>query len=147
MYKNILVPIDGTTRSNHAVKAASALARATGANLTIFHAMIEFRSPVYPDGVGYEWPSKAEYAKAAVRETEKFLKKAAAIASAQGVPVKTSHAFDDSPARATIAAAKKARADVIVMASHGRKGLEKLLLGSVTQRVLARTTLPVLVVR
>lgn len=59
----------------------------------------------------------------------------------------TAHSYSDSPAEAILATAKKFKADLIVMASHGRKGLDKLLLGSETQRVLARTKLPVLVVR
>ena len=57
------------------------------------------------------------------------------------------YAYNDSPAEAIVAAATKAKADVIVIASHGRKGLQKFLLGSETQKVLALTKLPVLVVR
>ena len=57
------------------------------------------------------------------------------------------HLFGDAPADEILAYAKKMKADLIVMASHGRKGFEALLLGSETQKVLARTTVPVLVVR
>jgi nucleotide-binding universal stress UspA family protein len=73
--------------------------------------------------------------------------KARALAAKEGVAATTAHAHDDETASAVVAAASKTKADLIVMASHGRKGLEKLLIGSETQRVLARTKIPVLVVR
>jgi nucleotide-binding universal stress UspA family protein len=65
----------------------------------------------------------------------------------RGVRIKTAQASSDLVAESIIAAAKKHRSDVIVMASHGRKGLKRLLLGSETQQVLVRSSLPVLVLR
>ena len=65
----------------------------------------------------------------------------------KGVKVATVYVYNDSPAEAIVAAATKAKADLIVIASHGRQGLQKLLLSSETQKVLALTKLPVLVVR
>ena len=97
--------------------------------------------------MGFDWPSERQYAKDSVREAEKLLARARDIASRAGVESNAVHVHDDDVASAVVAAAAKSKSDLIVMASHGRKGLEKLLIGSETQRVLARTKLPVMVVR
>lgn len=115
--------------------------------LLIFHASRTYEALYYPDGVGMVWPPKEKYEKEAAAGADKVLKGASALAKKLGVKATTAHSYSDSPAEAIIATAKKFKADLIVMASHGRKGLDKLLLGSETQRVLARTKLPVLVVR
>lgn len=147
MFKRILVATDNTTQSNHAVHAAAALAKGLGAALTVFHASRTYKSPYYPDDVGFSWPAEEQYSKESSTNADKLLTRASALAKKQGVRVAKEHVFSDSPAEAIIVAAKKAKADLIVMASHGRKGLDKLLLGSETQKVLARTKLPVLIVR
>jgi nucleotide-binding universal stress UspA family protein len=147
MFKRILVGTDGTTLSNRAVRAASALAKELGAALTIFYASRTYQSLYIPDGVGFAWPPEEDYSKETSAGAKKLLTRASALAEQRGVKAATVHAYSDSPADAVIAAATKAKADLIVMASHGRKGLDKLLLGSETQKVLARTKLPVLVVR
>ena len=147
MFKFILVPIDGTTQSNHAVKTAAALAKNLGATLMVFHASRTYQSMYLPEGMPMAWPPEKQYLKEASAGADKVLKSATALAKRQGVQATTAHSHSDSPAAAILATAKKFKADLIVMASHGRRGLDKLLLGSETQRVLARTTLPVLVVR
>ena len=147
MFKVILVSTDGTAQSNHAVKAAARLAADLGATLRIFHASRTYEALYFPDGAGLAWPPKENYQKEAAASADKVLKTATALATKIGVKAVTMHSYSASPAEAIIAAAQKSKADLIVMASHGRKGLEKLLLGSETQRVLARTKLPVLVVR
>jgi len=147
MFKVILVPTDGTTPSNHAVKTAAALATDLGASLMVFHASRTYDALYFPDGVGMVWPPKERYQKEAAIGADKVLASASAVAKKLGAKATTAHSYSDSPADAILAAAKKCKADLIVMASHGRKGLDKLLLGSETQRVLARTKLPVLVVR
>ena len=126
MFKRILVPTDGTTPSNHAVKTAAALAKSLGATLTIFHAKRTWKE------------SSAD--------ADTLLERASALANKQGVKTATSLASSDSPAEAIVVAARRAKADLIVMASHGRKGLDKLLMGSEMKKVLAGTKLPVLVV-
>ena len=63
MFKLILVPIDGTTQSNRAVKTAAALATDLGATLIVFHASHTYQSLYYPDGVGMTWPPKTQYEK------------------------------------------------------------------------------------
>jgi nucleotide-binding universal stress UspA family protein len=147
MFKLILVSTDGTTQSNHAVKTAAKLATDLGATLMVFHASRSYQSHYYPDAAGLAWPPEKRYMKESLAGADKLLTSATALAKKLGAKATTAHSYSDSPAEAIIAAAKKFNADLIVMASHGRKGLDKLLLGSETQRVLARTTLPVLVVR
>lgn len=147
MFKLILVSTDGTATSSHAVKTAARLAGDLGATLLIFHASRTYEALYFPDGVGMAWPPKEKYESEATASADKVLKSARALAKKADVKVTTAHSYTDSPAEAIVATAKKFKADLIVMASHGRKGLNKLLLGSETQRVLARTKLPVLVVR
>ena len=147
MFRRILVPTDGSAHSGRAVKSAARLARTCRASLTIFHAIPPYRTPYVAEGMNYAWPTETQYLKSTDRQARKVLAKARAIASRNGVAARTLQAYEDDTSRAIIAAARKTRAGLIVMASHGRRGLEKLLLGSETQKVLARTKLPVLVVR
>jgi len=147
MFKRIFVAIDGTSHSARAVKAGAALAISLGAKLTLFHASRTYKSHYYPDAGVIAWPPEKQYLKDSSANADTVLSVASALAQKQGVSADTMHAYSDSPAEAIIAAAKKAKADVIVMASHGRKGIDKLLLGSETQKVLAYTKLPVLIVR
>ena len=147
MFKRILVATDGSTRSNHALKAAARFAKTFDASLTIFHAIPEYRMPYYPESAVYDWPSEAQYIKDSVKEAAKLLGKARALVAKYGVKATVAYTHSDAPSEALIKAARKVRADVIVMASHGRKGLERLLLGSETQKVLTHSKLPVLVVR
>ena len=147
MFHRILVSTDGSPRSSRAIKTAAELAQTHGATLTIFHAIPTYRTPYYAEGMGFAWPSETQYLKGMGREAARILAGARALAAKQGVASTAVHAQGDDIALAIVAAAGKARADLIVMASHGRKGLGKLLLGSETQKVLARTGVPVLVVR
>jgi nucleotide-binding universal stress UspA family protein len=147
MFRRILCATDGSKRSAHAVKTAAALAHGSGALLTIVHVTPDYRTPYYPDGVMIDWPSEKDYKRDCKAAADKVFAKDAALALKEGVEAETIHLFGDSPADEILGAARKAKADLIVMASHGRKGFEALLLGSETQKVLARTSVPVLVVR
>lgn len=147
MFRRILCATDGSKRSTHAVKTAAALAHGSGALLTLVHVTPDYRTPYYPDGVMIDWPSEKDYKRDCKAAAAKVFEKDASLALKEGVQVETQHLFGDSPAEEILAAARKAKADLIVMASHGRKGFEALLLGSETQKVLARTNVPVLVVR
>lgn len=147
MFRRIVVSTDGSPRSNRAIKSAAALARICGASLTIFHAIPAYRTPYYAEGMSFAWPSETQYLKGTDREAAKLLARARALAAKQGVAATMAQAHSNDTSLAIVAAAGKARADLVVMASHGRKGVEKLLLGSETQRVLARTRIPVMVVR
>jgi len=147
MFKRILCATDGSKRSTHAVRTAAALAHGSGALLTLVHVTPDYRTPYYPDGVMIDWPSEKDYKRDCKAAADKVFAKDTALALKEGAEAEALHLFGDSPADEILGAAKKVKADLIVMASHGRKGFEAMLLGSETQKVLARTNVPVLVVR
>ncbi len=147
MYKTLLVATDGSKLSDKAVAHAIGLAQAVGASLTAFYAAPDYPMPAYADGVVYEPVSRKEYAKLAAEDAQKILGAAATKAEAAGVACKTAYAIAAAPWEAILAAAKKNKSDAIVMASHGRRGISAVLLGSETQKVLTHSKLPVIVVR
>jgi len=147
MYSHLLVATDGSKLSDKAVTQAIALAKATKASITLFHATLNIPQAVYADGVSVQMTPPSDYMKQAKAHAAKILDRAAKKAQAAGVSCATSHAVSDAPWEAILAAAKKAKADTIVMASHGRRGLAGLLLGSETTKVLTHSKIPVLVVR
>jgi nucleotide-binding universal stress UspA family protein len=147
VYKHILVATDGSRISGKAVTHAIALAQALKAELTAFYASPDYPLPAYADGVVYEPVSKKQYEALARKEAEKILTAVQLKAEAGGVECDTLHAIANAPWEAILAAAKKAKCDAIVMASHGRRGVSALLLGSETQKVLTHSKLPVVVVR
>jgi len=147
MYKQLLVPTDGTKLSDKAVAQAIELATALGAGITFLHTTAGMPRPIYTDGVSPAFATRTEYNERAKADAMKILDKASAKAKAAGIASKTVHVTTDAPWESIIAVAKKAKADAIVMASHGRRGLASLLLGSETTKVLTHSTVPVLVVR
>jgi nucleotide-binding universal stress UspA family protein len=147
MYTNLLVPTDGSKLSDKAVTQALELAKALKAKITVFHASPDYPMPVYAEGVAVEMISRREYTKRAKEDSQKVLDRIAAKAKASGVECTTVHAIAAAPWEAILACAKKAKCDGIVMASHGRRGLAGLLLGSETTKVLTHSKIPVLVVR
>jgi nucleotide-binding universal stress UspA family protein len=147
MYKNLLVATDGSKLSDKAVAHAIGLAQAVGAKLTVFYAAPDYPLPAYADGVVYEPVSRKEYAKLAATDAEKILSGAASKAAAAGLQAETTYTIAAAPWEAILAAAKKHKCDAIVMASHGRRGVSAMLLGSETQKVLTHSKLPVIVVR
>lgn len=147
MFKNILVATDGSKLSDKAVAHAIDLAQALGARLTAFYAAPDFPLPAYADGVVYEPVSRKEYTKLAAEDAQKILDAVTAKAAAAGLESKTAYSIAAAPWEAILAAAKKHKCDAIVMASHGRRGVSALLLGSETSRVLTHSPIPVLVVK
>jgi len=147
MYKTLLVATDGSKLSGKALAHAIALAKGLGGSLTAFYVAPDYPVPAYADGMVYEPVSRREYAKLAENDAKKILDAAAAKARAAGVECTTAHAIAAAPWEAILAAAKKHKADAIVMASHGRRGLAAVLLGSETQKVLTHSKIPVIVVR
>jgi nucleotide-binding universal stress UspA family protein len=128
MYKRILIATDGSPLSDKAVEHGLSLAALTGASAVALKVVKRIES---------QWGDAAQAMVDGVK----------AQGEAQGVSVKPVIAKSDLVAEAIISAAKKHKCDVIVMASHGRKGLKRLLLGSETQHVLTHSSLPVLVLR
>ena len=144
MFKHILVPVDGSSTAQLAVDKAIGLAKAFGARVSAI-----FVIDPYPfTGVGTDFAyGQAEYLSAATAEANAAIKAAKTMFEGAGVSVATSVVEAHTAWRGVVQAAESMQADLIVMGSHGRSGLEKLVLGSVTQAVLAHTRLPVLVVR
>ena len=147
MYKHLLVATDGSKLSGKAVAHAIALAKPLGAKITAFYAAPEMPLPVYAEGVVFQPLSKKEYTASMTKEANKVLEAVVARAKAAGVSCTGSHAIAPSPWEAILAASKRTKCDVIVMASHGRRGVSALLLGSETQKVLTHSKIPVIVVR
>ncbi|HXU54324.1 MAG TPA: universal stress protein [Casimicrobiaceae bacterium] len=147
MYKNILVATDGTRLSGKAITQAVALAKALGARLTAFYASPDYPLPVYAEGAIVEPMSRREYAAICKEEADRILGAVAAKAKSARVALNAVHVVNSTPWRAILAAARRHRCDAIVMASHGRRGVSALLLGSETQKVLTHSKIPVVVVR
>lgn len=145
MYKHLLVPIDGSKLSDKAVIRAAALAKATGARVTLMHVVPEYPMQIYAEGVSVTMVSRRDFAKAMKDEATKLLERAAA--KVKDAEVDTLQVTGNAPWEAILAGAKKSKADTIVMASHGRRGIASLLLGSETTKVLTHSKIPVLVVR
>ena len=144
MFKHILVPVDGSATAALAVDKAIGLARAFSSKVTVV-----FVIDPYPfAGVGSDFSyGQTEYLNAATAEANAAIKSAREAFEKASVPVTTSIVEAHAAWRGVVDAASGIQADLIVMGSHGRSGLEKLVLGSVAQHVLSHTHLPVLVVR
>lgn len=147
MFKNILVPTDGSSLSKRAAKQAADLAKATGARITAFHVAPAYKFAMNEDYVPRDYALPTDYAAHVAKVAEKHLGDVTKIAKAAGVSCEGHYASSDFPADAIVKAAKKYKCDGILMASHGRSGLGKLFLGSETQKVLAAVSIPVIVVR
>jgi nucleotide-binding universal stress UspA family protein len=146
MYKHILISTDGSEVARKGVDHGLSLAKSVGAKITIV--MATERWPVY---AGPEWiPGPTEMAEYEARQKEAattVLADVKAAADRLGVDAATVHVPEAQPAEAIIATANEQHCNLIVMASHGRRGLRRLLLGSQTSEVLLSSPVPVLVVR
>lgn len=143
MYRDLLVPIDGSPLANATIEQAVAYARASGARLTFFHARPDYAAT--GDGALLHAMAPAAFDEAAAGNAQALLAKAEAAARGAGVTADSVVAVSDRAHQAILAAASGLGCDLIFMASRGRRGLTRILKGSVTQKVLQETTLPVLV--
>jgi nucleotide-binding universal stress UspA family protein len=148
MYKNILVPHDGSDLSDEAADHAIALARSVKSRLTLLH-VVAHRHLVLDEGVSSRVVQNLErdYEAAAKTNAEDRIARVAARARKSGVESESKVIVADDPYKEIIDQARSLGCDLIVMASHGRRGLEGLLLGSETVKVLTHSSTPVLVVR
>jgi nucleotide-binding universal stress UspA family protein len=148
MFKHILLPTDGSKLSDRAVKKGIEFAQSAGARVTAVHVIPEFRMVVEE---GFVSPMSAELKKRFENESQqharKMLDKVAKAAAAAGVKCDTVAVVSDYPYQQIIETARKQKCDLIIMASHGRRGLSSLLLGSETAKVLTHSKIPVLVMR
>ena len=147
MFKRILIATDGSTLSRKAVSTGIALAAQHGAELLALTVVPRYPKSYFDGAMVFAPDDIARVEKQWTAAAEETLAAVATRAKSSGVKVKTVSASSDLVAESIIAAAKKHKADLIVMASHGRKGIKRLLLGSETQHVLTHSTLPVLVLR
>ncbi|HZQ73843.1 MAG TPA: universal stress protein [Burkholderiales bacterium] len=148
MFKHVLIPTDGSQLSRKAIDAGIAFAKESGARVTGYYALEEPTPAVY--GEGYQFPDGGQSSaqeSAQRKEGARYVDEIARAAKAAGVAFDADVTKAVSPYEGIVKAAREHDCDVIFMASHGRKGLARLALGSVTSNVLTHSTVPVLVYR
>lgn len=145
MFKHILLPTDGSPAAESAVHACIKFAKHTGASITAIHVMPELHMFTYEPGVTESVQEQVR--KDREMHSKKYLGLVEQRAAAAGVPCTGILMTSDYPHESIIAAARDNHCDLIAMASHGRKGIKGLLLGSETQKVLTHSAIPVLVFR
>lgn len=145
MFKHILIPTDGSKLSEEAAKQGIRLARELGAHVTCFHAIPRFHTSDVM--LGLLETSRGDYEKAAMNYATNYTGFVSRVARSAGVECAVEYATTDDAAAAIVDAARKHKCDLILMASHGRRGMQSLLLGSETQKVLTHSNIPVLVYR
>jgi nucleotide-binding universal stress UspA family protein len=145
MYKHILIPTDGSHLSETAVKQGVALAKSLGAKVTGITVSLSYHIFAIDPLMVSDPPE--QYQKDCEVRAAEYLGAIEAIAKAGGVPCDVVHVIADHPYQAIIDAARTRGCDLIVMASHGRKGMAALVLGSETVKVLTHSKIPVLVCR
>jgi nucleotide-binding universal stress UspA family protein len=145
MFKHILVATDGSDVAQKGVEQGLSLAKALGAKVTAVTVTEPLTAMMAGEAV-IALPLD-DYDKGASENAARILGGVSAAAAAAGVACSTLHVKDQFPAEGIVEAAKAEGCDLIVMASHGRSGLSKLLLGSQTTRALTLSEVPVLVCR
>ena len=145
MYKRILLPTDGSAASDSAVVAGVDFAKSVGAEIVAMTATPGFHAFTTNAEMLEQTPQ--EYAQSSREHGQRMLDDVAAVARDAGVPCTSVLRVSDDPYEAIISAARDNQCDLIVMASHGRRGIKGLLLGSETQKVLVHSAIPVLVHR
>lgn len=145
MFKTILLPTDGSPLSDKATATAIQFAQLNGAKIIGINVVQPFPFASMSDG-GIAFDAGI-YERQMQESAQAYIDKIGAAAQAANVPFEGMVALSASPHEEIVAAAIKFNCDIILMASHGRKGLNKLFVGSETQKVLAHTTLPVMILR
>jgi nucleotide-binding universal stress UspA family protein len=150
MFTQVLVAIDGSPTGNRGLKAAIGLATDQKAALSIVHVIDSMAGVSYVGDIGYVPAGYIDTMLDDLRtHGRKILAKAEAVARESGVDVKTllTESKGGSIADAILGAARKVRADVIVLGTHGRRGLSRVLMGSDAEAVLREARIPVMLVR
>lgn len=145
MYKRILLPTDGSEASQRAIQSGVDFARSIGAEAVVMTATPEFHALTANAEMLEQ--TRDEYLAASRASSQRLLDQAAAVARDAGVACTVVQLVSDEPYEAIIATARDTLCDLVVMASHGRRGIKGLLLGSETQKVLVHSAIPVLVHR
>lgn len=146
MFKNILIPTDGSELSQRAVRAAVDLAKLHQARITCIHVIPDYHLLIAYEGA-FDPVTEERIEEEAKTRAESYLAFVRKCAGDAGVPCETVCETSDHPYDAILKTAEARGCDLIVMTSHGRKGLAAVLLGSETRKVLTHTRIPVLVMR
>jgi len=146
MFKSILIPTDGSELSQRAVKIAMELAQLHQARVTAIHVIPDYHLLIAYEGA-FDPVTEERIEEEAKTRAEGYLAYVRKCAQEAGVPCDTVCETSDHPYDAILKIADARHCDLIVMTSHGRKGLAAVLLGSETRKVLTHTKIPVLIVR
>jgi len=147
MFKKILVPVDGSAPSRKAIRRAVQFAREQKARIIGFYVGPPWQLPAYTEYVPAAIVTPKEHAAAVRRTAARVLGAVKKAAKAGRVRCITAHVLGSYPHEEIVKAARRYRCDLIVIASHGRRGISRVILGSETSKVLAHAKVPVLVVR
>jgi nucleotide-binding universal stress UspA family protein len=145
MYGHMLIPTDGSDLSNKAIRHGLALAKAANGRVTAITVSSPFHTFAVEPAMVSDTPES--YAKRVAETTAKYLGVVKDAAASAGIACDAIHVEHAHPYEAIIDTAKKKGCDLIVMASHGRRGVSAIVLGSETVKVLTHSTIPVLVYR
>lgn len=148
-YKHILLPVDGSDLSRKAEKECIAFAKSTGAKVTAIHVVSHFylHIPPYATPKSVHTKIEKEHEEEATAIAQKMVSALVTRAKADGVECDGLVVVGNHPYEEIINNAENRKCDLIMMASHGRRGLDAVLLGSETVKVLTHSKIPVLVVR
>ena len=147
MFKHLLLPIDGSELSLMATRRAAEFASEINATITLLFVKPEYPVSFYGDGALIDPTTPEEFGKLTDTIADRNLKAAAAICTSAGVSFTLHTETSDVPYEVIVDTAEQKQCDLIFMASHGRRGITSLLLGSETQKVLTHSKIPVLVYR
>jgi nucleotide-binding universal stress UspA family protein len=147
MFKHLLVPTDGSALSDETVASAVQFAVETSAKITFLYVRPDYPVSYFGEGALVDPTTPESFADMTEKVAQEILERSSAVAKASSVGCTTQSMINDLPYEAIIETATKEGCDLIYMASHGRRGLVGLLLGSETQKVLTHSSIPVLVYR
>ncbi|NRR32861.1 universal stress protein [Oxalobacteraceae bacterium] len=147
MYRKILITTDGSAVSSKTACAGVAFAEQMGAEVLALFVAPEYQYPIYVEIIPPSYPSEEEYLAAMRRAGQEHVQSILDAANQRGLRCEGMTAFAENTAHKIVDVAASSGCDLIFMGSHGRSGWGQLLLGSVTNKVLAHTTIPVLVHR
>ena len=145
MFKHLLLPTDGSAFSEAAARRALQLAKEQEARVTVIHVVPEFHVLSYRTSLMEG--TREEFLAHCKAQAQHFIAEIEKVAREEGVPCDSVVASSDHPYEAIAATAEREHCDLIVMASHGRRGIAKFVLGSQATRVLAHTSVPLLICR
>jgi nucleotide-binding universal stress UspA family protein len=145
MFTHILLPTDGSPLSEAAIQQGIRFAKGINAKVTGFHVTPQFHVFTYKTEMLEG--TKGQFARDTRTHAQQYLGVIEKAAKEAGVSCDTAYVSHDHPYEAIIEAAKKNGCDLIMMASHGRQGVQGVLIGSETQKVLTHSKIPVLVYR